>query len=187
MLTPPQITHYGRRWGAVCSSNHWKMARGRLAGEADPSRSRSEWHSETWAIAEDYASTRECAMSVDVMRRACTAIVAGRHCSTKDLTNAQFDRLLTLFDLLIDPDNLTAVMKWNDESEGLRRRCFWLIRKSAPEAYIRTVCADKFGTSHWEDLPVDSLKQLAMTLTNRNARRHEPVKEIPQATENQPF
>lgn len=171
MLTTSQISFYGRKWGAVCQANAWRMERGRVAVAAEAGRGASEWHTGVWELADRYCVEKLCGMSVDVLRRACTAMVAGRWCSTKDLTNAQFDKLLALMDLLINPMNIAAVMRWSDDEAGTRKRCCWLIRNMVPEAYARHVSADKFGTvDDWEDLPIAKLRMLTMTLSNRDGR-----------------
>ena len=49
----------------------------------------------------------------------------------------------------------------------------WSIRHLAPEPYTRAIASDRFGTKDWERLPVESLRQLALTLRARRAKMTE--------------
>lgn len=110
--------------------------------------------------------------TADDLRHACHVIALGRDLSSHDLTNAQVDRVVALFDLLADPDNLAARMRWDSPAEDARRRMEWSVRHSGfPEAYIRHVSRGKFSTGDWESLADWQLRQLVMTLKNRARTR----------------
>ncbi len=58
--------------------------------------------------------------------------------------------------------------------EGERRRLFYAISHAAPEAYIITIARDKFAFhKDWRNLPIESLRQLRITLTEHSrAKAH---------------
>jgi hypothetical protein len=176
VLTAAQITLYGRRWGAVCAANAWRMARGRLAPEARLGGSPA--HEQVAALAERHARQMGRSVTVDDLRRACTAAAGGRFVSTYDLTNNQFTALLNLFALLMDPENLQAAIERDQPEIAQRRRYVAAIQRLAPEAYTLEVARDRFGgrftPPHWEDLPIPALHQLAMTLRHRSPSAPQP-------------
>jgi hypothetical protein len=185
MLTEPQITLYGKRWGAVCRANVWSQARGRLVPAADASRERSPEHRAVWVLAEQHALQQHRSVMVEDLRKGCIALITERYQSSKDLKNGQFSRLLTLFALLIDPDDLKARLDWDNPDREEHRRAVVLIKSLAPEAYVDAVAQDKFNTTFWEDLTIPQLRQFAMTLKARRATWASPSRLAPQSNPRQ--
>jgi ribosomal 50S subunit-associated protein YjgA (DUF615 family) len=171
MLTAPQVTLYGKRWGAVCHANDWRMERGRLLPAGSASAAVSPLHREVFALAEQHAQQNHRAITVEDLRKGCVAAITGRYQSTKDLNNAQFSRLLALFRLLIDPDDIDARMDWDNPQRDEERRINHFIEHAAPDAYTRHIAGDRFGTRLWEDLPLADRKQLANMLRARKGNR----------------
>lgn len=168
-LTTAQVSLYGKLWGRVTAANGWYTTRGRLDPEATGPAA-SERHGEVWALAEEHARRASRSVAVEDLRRACTAAVAGRWISTKDLSNREFSRLLCLFRLLIDPLNLEALQEWGNPGVEERKRVVGLIRGLAPYAYIDAICSDRFKgyvKPFWEDLTLLQLRQLLITLRER--------------------
>ena len=170
MLNTAQIKKYGPAWGAVCAANAWRMARGRLVPEADASRERTGEHRDVWMLAEQHALQQHRSVTVDDLRRGCGAVVTRKFCSTYDLTNKQFTRLLDLFALLIDPDNLTARRYWDHPELREREQVLKTIHYLAPEAYIRELARARFQNSAWEMAAAMSFPAGYEFAGNREAR-----------------
>jgi hypothetical protein len=204
MLSPAQITYYGRLWGRAAAANGWRMDRGRLQGRKEAQKAqKTDWSvgvlecwedlppntptlhysspgsfapfapsrghpgfSAVFALAEQHALANSRAVTVEDLRRACTAHAAGRFCSTKDLTNAQFDSLLSLLKLLADETDIGASVRLDHPDIAIRERYVLAIRKRAPEAKLVAIArnlktwAGQWEPPHWEDLPIPGLKLL---------------------------
>ena len=68
-----------------------------------------------------------------------------------------------------EPEHLENVVE-----EGERRRLLYAILHAAPEAYIIAIARDRFAFhKDWRNLPIESLRQLRITLTERSrAKAH---------------
>jgi hypothetical protein len=162
------------------------MVKGRLVDQATVSADRSEHHRTVWTYAEQIAQRDHRAVTVNDLRHAAYIYALKKDKSSTEFTNVDLDRILVLFRLLVDPDDLAAVHEWDHPELAVQRRLVWVIEHSAPEAYIRKVAGDKCGTIYWRELPIPSLRQLAMTLRNRTNAWRKPVpKELD--AENAPF
>lgn len=88
----------------------------------------------------------------------------GFDCSSKRLTNRQFDLILAEFWRITKPNSLTAQMRQQLMS---LKRAWWTIR-SYPETYVQAICTDKYGTTDLQHLSNDQVFELAMTLKHRS-------------------
>lgn len=92
--------------------------------------------------------------------------------SSKDLTTAQTNHLVALLDLLTDPDNLAASVRWDHperaESDAVDRAI-----RQFPAAYVAALARSaRFRTDNWHGLDLRDRKLLLLTLRNRaRARR----------------
>lgn len=127
-----------------------------------------------WMTALGIAERDETDLCPDHLRRACNLIATentGRKESSAKLTSADANRVVALFDLLANAEDVEAMARWEfperAEKDGLVAR----IRTLAPYAYIAQVARDKFGFGDWETFNVPALKQLLFTITAR-ARSH---------------
>jgi hypothetical protein len=207
-MTPNQQRRfYFPLWQKVCQAQDWRLVQGRLLGPRQPQHGLAEstrLYNAVWDAAEILAASNHRAVTPDDLRHAChlVALFPGKAASTKaapisskDLSNRQLDRVATLFRILANPDDVDAAIAWSDPSFGDKKRLQYVIRKAAPFAYIDAICRDKFGLLYtspfWEDLPVNDLRQLALTLRNRLAANSRPIdisKNSPQLeTEPDPF
>ena len=82
-------------------------------------------------------------------------------------TNEEFDRIIRFFQLLQDPDNLNAVLFFQNPGREEKKRLIWSIQHLADEPYIKAIAADRFGTIYWQDLDVPQLTWLRNTVHNR--------------------
>lgn len=141
---------------------------------------RNEWACQVDQLARSVCARQYRVPSADDFRRAAHVIAIGRGCSSKDLTNRQLDRVLVLFALLADPDNVSAVIAWSQPDKPDERRLRWCVEHSGFEdAYIACVCRERFGTARWDSLDLHRLHQLVVTLQERRRSRIRKVAEQP--------
>ena len=171
-MTTAQTRLYLTSWTAAWKAN-WRMDRGTVQSLNRPHA--SDHIESVEQAAETIARKHHRAVKQDDIRHAVHLVALGKDKSSKDLTNAEFDRILCLLTLLTDPDDLEAVIRWEHPELDERKRLFWTIRRS-PEAYVRDLAIDRFRTSDLDTLSTAQLKMLAMTLRNRHPKR-------PQATQ----
>jgi hypothetical protein len=191
MLSDLQTAMHWRNWAAVCRVNNWRMVKGYLA-ECDVPSERSEFHARVWSLAEVHARGKHRAVTVDDLRKGCYAFAIGVFKSLTKFDNGDLDRVLCVFELLIKPENLGAVMLRTayenfdtaqrrfaeckrlgipvdvtlPDDPGERRRHLAGLR-NANAAYVRQICRDKFGTGDWEGLRLTQLRDLTRTVKNR--------------------
>lgn len=176
-MTPAQNSKYFRTWGNVCRVNHWRMVKGRLAEEAvKDSSSPAGHHTAVWYAAEKLAAQQSRAVTPDDLRHACNVYALGRDISHTALSNSQFDRLLLLWGLLIDPFDVAAQMAWDHPDQARKESLIHSIESSAlqllgsataGEAYIRAMTADWWHTIEWRDLDTDKLLGLLRNLKGK--------------------
>ena len=179
-LSAAQIKFYGKLWGRACKANGWRMDRGRLQGRT----SGNELVLKIALLAEQHALAQHRAVTVEDLRRACTAHAAGRFCSTKDLTNREFDSLIPLLKLLADETDIGASVRLADPDIGERERLVITIRKRAPEGKVLAIAknlntwAGQWEPPHWENMPIPGLKLLLKILVREQKKWNPPVAAI---------
>jgi hypothetical protein len=194
-VTPKQRTRfYFPAWNATAKAHHWRTSEGRLIGQrldcwSNPKL--NEVYQRIWNLAEQWAAAERRALRPDDFRHACHVVALGRDKSSANLTNDELDRVVALFGLLADPDDLRATMAWLSPNEARRKRMLWWIRNHCVESYVVAICREKFGADEPATLRFDQLHQLHMTLRHRpNARRsagRPPAPLAVAAHDNQPF
>lgn len=95
---------------------------------------------------------------------------AGCPASSKGFTNQHFNRFKTRCEAIIAGKNDGGPGKVDDDDA--RRRLVWRIKDDAKKAglsqeYIKEVARDLHVLGNWEDLDLDSLKNLMLTIHNR--------------------
>jgi hypothetical protein len=162
----------------------------------------SELHRQVAALAAQHALQCHRSTTVEDLRKGCTARIVRRFQSVKDFDNRQFDRLLVVFRLLVNPDDLQAVMEWTAFEEydakkaagipagddpGARKRLVKSIHLmlDGRYAYLHAILRDQHLPSDWESLDLWRLRQLANTIRARSKKWHKPIEEPMPA--NEPF
>lgn len=169
-MTEAQISRfYFPAWNRCARAMSWKMVEGRLVGGRLPRYGGPEVdaaYQVVWNLAERFALQLHRAVTPEDLRHAVN-FAASNRASTKAMNSAHANRAVALFDLLADPDNLSAMMRWSNpdlvERDGLLER----IRQAAPEAYVRAISRDRFRVVVLDDLTTAQLKMLLFTLVNR--------------------
>lgn len=176
-MTPAQKFHfYFPAWNACVKANGWHMRGGMV--QFDGGRLTEEGVKMV-TFARQRALMAKRPMSIDDFRHGAHWLALGRDKSSEHLTNAEVDRVVALFRLLANPDDLGARMKWDaytrGEDPGAVQRVDWFIRQAAPAAYTAKVSLDMCGTRDWESLPIAKKNVLARALKQRNASFRKPV------------
>jgi hypothetical protein len=188
MTEKQQKRFYFPAWRSCSQQLDWIMSRGRLAaagadtrkrlGELpEPARSAME---QVLNYAEVLAAKLHGAVTAEDLRHGCNLVATGgKKSSSGDMTNTEVDRVVTLFKLLENPLNIEASIAWlayqRGEDPGAVKRILYFIKHAAPEAYVRKIAADRFGTRRWENMDLGQLKQLAMMLSVRKAASVRPI------------
>jgi hypothetical protein len=185
-MTPRQTQLYFRFWREVCLENGWRFAGGRLADGAVLDA--NSWVEQVIQAAQGRALRRGCTLNAEDLRHGCHIAAFGRDCSSKAIgSGAEFSRIITLFKLLTNPDDLSAIVAWSNPDEDTRRRLVYRIRTAAPLAYILDICRDrfhgKFEAPHWDALPVPCLRNLVMVLSQRTDQFRRPIPGTPEPVE----
>lgn len=155
---------YFPAWTAAFRAN-WTSARGRVQDAAG--HRPSEWRARVMAAAEVRARAGHRGITQDDLRHACHVVAFGKDRSSTDLKPLQMRRVLHLFKLLEDPDNLDALMRWMDPRKDERDEAAWFLEHRCREGYVRHVSADIHGTARWETLSDVEVIALANTLRSR--------------------
>lgn len=183
MLTKNQEKAHWRIWSRVVKANAWKAQAGKMVPEAQATRENSEWHRRAWSYARGFAQAEGRDVLPDDLRHAtyymASATAARMHLG--DLLNEDFTRWMNVTALLVDPDDLNAVMDRiafdaYDRAKAAgtpaperpnERRMLMNVIGKAPEGYVRAICKDKFDQATWSTMEINQLRQLALTVRLR--------------------
>ena len=167
---------YFPAWHEAVAANQWHMEKKRLV---TPAARFTDESKQVIQLAHERALQESRGPVVDDLRHACHLLALGTEKSSSDLTNKEVDGVVALFRVLKDPEDLDARLAWEGFLEGRKtgiypgdeKRVEWFITKTAPDAYVRAIAADEFGTRQWENLSLAQKRKLAMTLANRKTSR----------------
>lgn len=172
-MTPAQQQLYFRTWAAVAKAHGWNSVGGIAAALADHHAGRiwespelNRYLTAIYSQAESLALDAGRSVTADHLRYACAIVAIGRRVSSKAFSNADFDRVLPLLRLLANPADLRNLIAVEDDEAGERRRHVHVITQ-APAAYWHRIARDKFGHHDLDRLTLEQLRQLSMTLRNR--------------------
>lgn len=185
-MTPAQrLRLYFPRWHAGYKTN-WHRVDGSLVRKDGR---RSDILDRVEDLASELARQHGRQVTADDLRHGCHVLATGRDCSSDNLGNEQLDRVLVVFRLLADPDDLSARIAMDHPEKDARRRLEWAVRNCGlPEAYVRAVCSSKFGTKDWCGLEDAPLRQLMITLKSRvKVRQAAATEPEPAVTASCPF
>lgn len=186
MMTPAQNRAYWRLWGAAVKVNGWRCQAGSWECDLWYQRKISVWHEQVIEAGERRGNVRLAGtlappgggtiapgLKVDDLRRGVHIVATGRDKGHAVLSQGEIDKVFALLRLLANPEDLGASILL-DGDHGERKRLVWRVRRAAPQAYVDAICRDKFGADYtapyWEDLPVECLRALVITLSNRTGR-----------------
>ncbi|MBE0545726.1 MAG: hypothetical protein IH623_30720 [Verrucomicrobia bacterium] len=190
-MNQAQTQLYFRTWAAAAKAHGWDSIAGVTAavarhknGDVWQSPELNQTLSIIYTAAQNYALQSARSITANDLRHGCHFVALGRSVSSKRFTNGDFDRVLGLLRLLTDPTNLRNVLAFQDNGQaGERKRQLHVIHQSPP-AYVARIANDKFGHSRIDDLTLEQLRQLALTLRHRRpgAPVSDPARTNPAAT-----
>lgn len=110
----------------------------------------------------------------DALRHACHVVALGKDPSSKTMTAAEADRVVVLFRLLANPEDLAAMTAWDRGTVPDRNRLLWKIRNLGhADHYIGAIAGDKFGETDINRLTTPQLHDLVRTLAARTRAREQ--------------
>jgi hypothetical protein len=190
MLTPLQTAKHWRHWSQVVAANDWTMEQGRLSAEAQRTAGESIFHKFVWRTAGQLALQAHRAVTAEDLRHACYLVATDRVpgwstsarpvASMRDLGNREFSRVLVLWALLVNPDDLEAGMAWEHPENSEREGLIASIQKAMPDATARAIAGNAFGTRNWENLDLGQLKWLRRAGGEKQRKWNRPVEPIDQ-------
>lgn len=183
MTDAQKFRFYFPAWNDCVRANNWRVENKFVV--IDNSRLTAEGRV-VLTFAQQRATMRDGAtpgrpqpVTMDDLRHGAHWLALGRDKSSEHLNNAEVDRVVALFRLLQDPDDLGARMKWDafqrGEDPGEVKRLDYAITHAAPDGYVRKISEDKFGSRQWEWLTVAQKRQLLVTLKERNKSFRQPL------------
>lgn len=198
MTSKQQRYFYFPAWNQAALAHGWTLVKGRLTGRRQESWAHAEpaeLYQRVWEAAYNLARAAHRAVTPEDLRHACHVVALGKDKSSTDMDNQETDRVVTLFRILADPDDLDAILAWTNPENSERKRYVASIRRRADFKYIDKLCRDKFSgiyiTPFYEDLPMPQLKQLYLTIRARFPQDPSPAPEQkhpkPINLANQPF
>jgi hypothetical protein len=174
MTEAQQRKFYFPAWNRAAGRHDWVMRGGRLVGKRLDVFGLAQvngLYQRVWAAAAERALQGHRGVTAEDLRHGCHVVALGQDKGSGDLTSGECDRVVCLFRLMADPDDLDAQIAWEHPEEGEKKRLKWVIGQAAPEAYISAISKDRFGTIFWEtDLSAGQLRQLLMTLKGRQRK-----------------
>jgi len=173
-MSPEQARRfYFPEWNGCCRANQWRTEHGRLVQPREPV---NVMHREL--LAKVYAVRDQLALKVaaplDALRHACHIVALTKNKSSKELTNDEVTRVVDLFRVLAEPDNLKYVAHWTDPELSKKKNLMVMAKAKAPWAYIVSIMTDKFHTEHLDELSVGQLQKLCFTLNQRKKQWNRP-------------
>lgn len=150
MTDKQKFKFYFPAWRNCCLANEWHMVKGRL--DFNPERLTDEGR-KVMTFARQRAVTEKRGITLDDMRHGAHWLALGKDKSSAHLNNAEVDRVVCLFRVLQDPDDLDSRIKWEayerGEDPGAVNRLDYII-KTIPDALARKISQDMIGTRMWE-------------------------------------
>jgi len=174
---------YFPAWNRCASANDWRMAKGRLVADLDNQAADCErWPELAYGL---YLRVTQAAfiraeqlhrgVTAEDLRHACHIVCFGRDKSSEDLSNHEVNRVVVLFRLLSEPEDLDAVMDWLNPDQADKRALVQFLKKLAPEGTLCAISRNAYHTIYWEDLDVQQIRWILKQVKNRKAETARPM------------
>jgi len=190
-MTEAQRTRfYFPAWGKACHANDWHMVKGRLLAKRAKQHGVPDvdaLYQSIWNAAEALALQAHRAVTAEDLRHACHVVAVGRDKSANDLTNGEVDKVVNLFRLLAEPDDLDAILAIQHPENSERTRLVHSLKKRAPEAKLLAIARNlktwsgEWEPPFWEDMPIEALKTLSRIIARDQKQWNQPVAAPPVA------
>lgn len=185
-MSPAQLTRlYFPAWSAAYKAN-WIRDRGTELLVANPPG--GDYARQVDALAGQRAARLFRSPKADDLRHGAHIAALGRECSSKDLTNAQLDKLLHFFRLLTNELDLAAAVGLQKPEEDVRRRLVWCVENCGlNDGYVAATSRATQGTANWRELNNQQLGLLVRTLRQRARNKGIRDRRSSPATAQNPF
>lgn len=161
---------YGPRWTAAFRAN-WTIGERGIEWLPRHAVAPPTLAAQCLAIAGTLAAAQHRGVRVDDIRHGAHQVALGKPVSARTLDNPQLDKVLAIFDRLINPDSLRAAME-EDGHAGKMRKVRWALANLYLPPYLRSECERIYGTTQWDTLTDDQQIRLRTHMRNRaNALR----------------
>jgi hypothetical protein len=182
MTEAQKFKFYFPAWNRCVRANGWFTRDG--AAVVDEARLNEEGRKVLAIARQRSLATRHSPLAtLDDLRHAAHIVALGHDKSSEHLTNAEVDRVVCLFNLLANPNNLSAITQWGayqrGENPGALKRQNYFIHSRAPDAVLRKLTYDLTSgrTRDPEALDDNERANLARLLAQRGVYGHRPVLE----------
>jgi hypothetical protein len=195
MTSAQRIRLYFPAWQKAARAWDWRMVKGRLLADLD-AQAEAPWEPDhplcalfprLITAARQLALQEHRSATADDLRHACNLLISGRSASSDSLTNAQLNRVVSLFNLLAHPESLAAIAEWDNPDLAARESLVRYVTRLAPEATTRAIASNAFGTKHWEDLELGKIRWLLGKLKEQKARRGQRSTAVPAESAGDPY
>ena len=184
MTTAQQRKFYHPRFRRAAAAHGWRES---LRGADLAATRKFSWgaptvnalYAKVWFIGLGLAELEEREFVLADLRHACNLVATSRKRHSKELNNREVNRVVALFDLLADPDDLAAMNAWLHPDLAARAGVLAQLHQLAPWAYVAEVARGKFHTPEWETLGDRELQQLLFTIKDRARSRGRAVPSSP--------
>lgn len=177
-------------WNRAAESHGWVLRGGRLAGkrlEVFGPGHRSEINVEyqkVWNAAEQFSATAHRAVQPSDLRHGCYVAALRRDKKTDDLFHKEVTRVVNLFKVLADPDDLDAVLDYFHPVNQERKELVWWLENKATAGWPADLAEDIYGTRDWPSLETWQLRALRGTIRDR---KNGVAEHSVSTSENEPF
>jgi len=151
-MTDNQRDHfYMPRWARCAKANDWRMKNSRLICDRAANEQRSELHALIWQAAQLIADSEHRAIIPDDFRYAVNAHVNRGKTSSKQIReNWRVNWAVACFDLLADPDNVRAMVRYLHPELAERAGTIAYMLELADESAWDLMSLNAFQTRDWK-------------------------------------
>jgi hypothetical protein len=210
MTTSQKLDFYLPAWRKTAAALGWH---GRTPATRLPSHGHglaNTLYQAVWDAATELAWQQMRAVHADDLRHACSFVATsdlwtksqaqlaatgrkipgarGANSSSKSFTTAETNHVVRLFRVLLEPDNLTHWIAWNNPEEADRQSVLISLLDHADEAYAETIARRRFGRTpeadptdlapskekllaEWQTLPMKDLRDLHWVVVQRSRQK----------------
>lgn len=199
MTERQQKNFYFPAWRRCAVARDWVMEKKRLVADLVAQRREALAHMElpeyrrspaaeallqVLDYAEQLAAQEHRRVTDADLRHGCNLVATGgKNSGSSDLNNHEVNRVVVLFRLLQEPEDLDAVMEWLHPDQADKRSLVSFLKKLAPDATLVAIARNAFrneatANGFWEDLDLQQLRWLLKQVKGRQSNwNRKPVEE----------
>lgn len=163
MTITQRIKFYLPAWKRALDAN-WRKGPGGI--EIIPGLGPNEWRDKVAGAAAQVAAKENRPPTAEDLRHAGVYVATGKW-SSRSLANRDTNKLVALCKLLENPEDLSALVLFQNPQNSDRAALIARIEK-VPAAYVAHICRSKFKREHWRTLNDAQLRLMSITLNHRS-------------------